>query len=208
MRFRFQHKRNLVLVILTILFSCKKNEGSQNVSSILQSHLWYPYKTEIVTTDSLTIQLYDSNFSVYSKKTTILRLDTTINTDTCLLNSTFKFNGNGILDVTNPCNSLYPSYDTTWSVVQNIFLKTISINNPSVQSYYQHHFYFLFPFSYSPPDTTYSFYSNQGKITDINNSQYIFNNEYFTATFGIHYLKMDSLHKLVGKEYTTYRSRN
>lgn len=176
-----------------------------NISSILQNHLWYPYKTEIIIVDSLTISLLDSNRVAYSKNTTVTNLDTTIMADNCLAGSTFKFSANGNLNITNPCNSIAPLYDTTWLLVQNVFLKSVSINDPQAQNYYYHHV--ILPFLFQP-DSTYSFYPTQGNITVIDNSQFIFNCNIRTASFDRSYLRIDSLHKILSKEFTTYRSRD
>lgn len=204
----FFKKSKLFFFALIILISCKKSEPPTDISTTLQAHLWYPYQTEIIAVDTITIQKYNPYPFLVSTKTTIVNLDTIIISDNCLLNSTFKFTADSGVNITNPCNSIQPSNKASWSLFQDDSIQFVSINNPLEQTCLSQHFPFLFPFVNFPPGTTYSFYQNQGKITVINNSQFMLFTQNDSGKMYSGSYMIDTAQKFKVVEYTTYRSKN
>jgi hypothetical protein len=196
----------LVLVAGAFYISCKKSDSQINASSVLTSHLWYPYKAEIITVDTNIIITHDSTGASHSQ-TIVRNMDTTIFLNQCLQNSGFKFQENGVLNVSNPCNLQNSTIDTSWSILQNSFLTTVSINDTSANNYFSRLFSQYLGFFPGPADTTYSFSLTRGLITQINNSEFVFNNIIITSTSDMGSVNSDILNKIVSKEYTTYKSR-
>jgi hypothetical protein len=91
-------------------------------------------------------------------------------------------------------------------MAQNRILTTVSINDTATDKYYARIFSRFFGFA-GPIDTTYSFLQTKGLITQINNSQFIFNNILITASFDISTVRSDTLNKIISREYTTYKSQ-
>jgi hypothetical protein len=199
--------KSLVLTILisALYISCKKNNPQINTSSVLTSHLWYPYKAEIITTDTNTITTHDSS-GIPHTQTTVKNMDTTILLNECLQNSRFKFQENGILNVSNPCNIQNATIDTIWSISQNNFLTAVSINDTATNGYYFRLFNQIFGYA-GPIDTTYNIVAANGLITQINNSEFVFNNIIILSTSDISSVHSDTLTKIESKEYTTYKIR-
>jgi hypothetical protein len=195
----------LFLSVAILSISCKKESSQTEPSVVLSEHEWYPYSAEIITVDTTVVTSHDST-GIYHHQTIVSRFDTSFILNTCLQNSTFKFRSSGILSISNPCNSQTSAKDTLWSIAQNNFLTTLSINDTATTNYYSRFFGKFLGFV-GPTDTSYNYILTRGAITKIDNSQFVFNNGLTELTLDVAGVNRDTLYKIASREYTTYRSR-
>lgn len=200
----FMKKFLLSAVIITGICSCKEKEVQ--ASDTLISHKWSPTQARIVTIDTTSIITFDTDGKMHTVSNSF-RLDTTYNLETCIQQSTYSFLQNGVLQVTNPCETGQPTTDTPWAIGPNRFLEIYLIDDTVSDVYYSR--FFAIPTPVGPS-------ANSGGsfvgtfLTKFNASEFYVDQKITGSLAFQHYvngLMVDSVVNIITDKFITFTSR-
>lgn len=190
----------IIFLALGTFLACHKN-GSPGMADILASHSWHAYQTEVKGADTIIRTTFDSTGQGHDTIVAENSFDTIIILDPCVQQSTFSFKSNGVLVVSDAC-SANPTSNNNWSMTSAV-LNSASIMTPNVNNYIQQLLY-----SGVSGDTTHGVYFTSGPITEINNSEFIYNyGSSYNSERTFNGSNIETVKNIRVAQFTTYKSQ-
>jgi hypothetical protein len=147
----------LGIIVISFVACSKDNPDS---ASILMKKAWSPYQVEILTSDTNRVVVTDKNTGKQTETSSVLKSDTIYLPSTCQRNSVYQFKTNGVEIITDACSGSM-NYNTTWTITQTnqmLFSQLVA-----------------------------GFSFNTGLLSEINNSQFVFNTIQGSSDYGTTY---------------------
>ena len=181
----------LILATIICMIACnKKDHQPIYAPEILMAHLWYPYKNQVITIDSMNVTTVDFNGNAQNKNT-VKKSDTSFIVNNCIQQSTYQFQQNGILTIKERCTPTQPDINSTWIITQTNML--------------------TFPFVMTNTVGNNGYNFTFGHVTKIDNSEFIFNTisekYWFQNSIGPNGTTIYESHKVSIIENMTYKSK-
>ena len=142
----FYQKLTPVAIVVISFIACSKDNPDS--ASMLMKKAWSPYQVEILTVDTNRVVVTDKNTGKQTETDSVLKSDTIFLPSTCQRNSVYQFKANGIQTITDVCSGSM-NFNNNWTITQT-----------NQMFFYQ----LVSGFSF-----------NTGLLSEINNSQFVFN---------------------------------
>lgn len=177
--------------MIIFMIACnKKDNQPTSAPEILMAHLWYPYRNQVNTIDSITVRTVDFNGNAQIKNT-VTTSDTSYLVNNCIQQSTYRFLQNGIVTIKDMCNTPLGDINSTWVITQTNFL--------------------TFPFAGSNTPGNNGYNLTHGQVTKIDNTEFIFDTVtgmyYFGSSNGPNGATIYESHKVSIIENMTYKRK-
>jgi hypothetical protein len=154
--------RIFTVLVIVCVFACNKKDAYVNAPGILMSHVWYPYKTAIITVDSVSIATVDVSGNTQVQKN-VKRSDTSYVLSQCVQQSFYHFEQNGALTINDMCNTSQQPLHASWTITQTNMM--------------------TIPFPWNTTSGYGGFMPGSGQLMQLDNRQFVFNTASGRSTY-------------------------